>query len=43
MSYYGSDTPPLLDLTKMAKIPVAMFVGKQDPLADPLDTEWVRD
>jgi len=20
-----------------------MFVGKQDPLADPMDTEWVRD
>ena len=35
---YGSDLPPIIDLKKITKLPVAMFVGKQDHLADPKDT-----
>ena len=38
---YGQSTPPLLDLTSI-QLPIAMFVGKNDVLADPTDTQWVH-
>ena len=41
---YGKDKPPTLDLGKIpAKVPVAMIVGKQDDLADPVGTQWARE
>lgn len=44
---YGSSTPPLIDLSKVGTnnpgVPVAMFVGAEDDLADPLDTKWAAD
>lgn len=42
---YGSDTPPEVDLTRIenTEVPVAMFVGNEDDLADIEDSEWVRD
>lgn len=42
---YGQSSPPEVDLKKIenTKVPVAMFVGNEDDLADIEDTEWVRD
>ena len=47
-NHYGQNfaqTPPLIDLTKISTqdVPIAMFVGKQDPLATPTDAQWARD
>jgi len=40
---YGTDSPPSLDLSKIdAKVPIAMIVGEQDDLADPVGTMWAR-
>ena len=39
---YGQSTAPILDLGNI-DLPVGLFVGKDDPLADPFDTQWVRD
>ena len=41
--HYGTHTPPLLPLSNIKKVPIAMFVGLQDVLADPTDTRLVRD
>lgn len=43
MKRYGQPEPPSFDLTAIDQVPVAMFVGKQDDLADVLDTRWERD
>ena len=42
---YGSRDPPAYNLTKISesKVPIALFAGDQDLLADPLDIEWLRD
>lgn len=39
---YGQATPPLYDLTKMSKVPIGMFTGTQDELADPTDVAWLK-
>ena len=41
--YHGSDEPPQINLTEIATVPIAMFVGNQDDLGDPTDEEWARD
>ena len=41
MKKYGQASPPVIDLSKI-EVPIAMFVGKQDDLANPLDTRWAR-
>jgi hypothetical protein len=38
MKRYNQPTPPNYDLTKV-KLPVALFTGANDLLADPLDVE----
>lgn len=38
---YSADTPPELDLASI-KLPIAMFVGKQDTLATPDDCTWAK-
>jgi hypothetical protein len=43
MEKYGQDTPPLVDLTAITDVPVAMFVGLEDDLGDPSDAQWARD
>lgn len=43
MQRYGQMKQPEFDLTQIDKVPVAMFVGKQDDLAVPEDTQWARD
>jgi len=43
MKKYGQASPPEIDVGKISHVPIAMFVGKQDPLANPTDTQWARD
>uniref|UniRef100_A0A2C9JRX8 Lipase n=1 Tax=Biomphalaria glabrata TaxID=6526 RepID=A0A2C9JRX8_BIOGL len=40
MKHYGQPTPPLYDPRKV-KVPVAIFRGDQDWLADPADVKWL--
>uniref|UniRef100_A0A7S3CLY6 Uncharacterized protein n=1 Tax=Strombidium rassoulzadegani TaxID=1082188 RepID=A0A7S3CLY6_9SPIT len=40
---YGSRNPPIIDIKKIKDVPIAMFVGKQDELANPTDARWARD
>ena len=42
IEHYGTKVVPLITLEKIKKVPVAMFVGLQDPLADPTDTKLVK-
>jgi len=41
--HYGQDTPPIVNIGKIRKVPIAMYVGMQDPLANYMDTRWIRD
>jgi len=38
---YGQKTPPFIEL-KNIKTPLAMFVGKQDPLSTPSANAWTK-
>ena len=38
---YGQDSPPEIDLTKIDKVPTALFVGTQDDLGDVDDNHWL--
>ena len=40
---YHQKTPPEIELSKIANLPIAMFVGKEDDLGDPTDAGWARD
>ena len=40
MIKYGQKEPKEIFLSNIKEMPVAMYVGKQDPLATPLDTKW---
>lgn len=42
MKRYGQKTPPLYDLTKISKVPIGLFSGSQDELANPTDVAWLR-
>ena len=42
MAKYGQSTPPLIPVDTISKVPVALFVGGKDVLADPLDAKWLR-
>ena len=39
---YGQIIPPVIDLKKIQKVSVAMFVGKNDDVANPIDTRWAK-
>lgn len=47
IAHYGPDhakAPPVIDLTKIGdKVPISMFVGKEDILSTPIDAKWARD
>jgi len=43
MEKYGSETPPLIDLSKIRNVRVSMFVGNTDLLGDPEDNLWLKD
>ena len=40
--YYGQSTPPELNISHINQVPIALFVGELDPLANPNDSRWVR-
>jgi pimeloyl-ACP methyl ester carboxylesterase len=40
---YNSEKPPVIDLTKINQVPVAHFVGLEDPLVYYKDSRWVKD
>lgn len=41
--HYGGTTIPQIPVEKIAKVPIAYFVGLQDDLADPVDTRNTYD
>ena len=43
MIKYGQETPPRVNLSKITKLPTAMFVGTADDLGDKSDCQWARD
>ena len=46
IAHYGPDfaeAPPKIDLTKIGeKVPISMFVGKEDVLSTPIDAQWTK-
>ena len=40
---YGQAEPPIIDIKEITEVPVAMFVGRQDSLANVIDNRWVKD
>ena len=42
MDVYGQKTPPEIDLTKIS-IPVALYVGEDDQIADKRDNDIVNE
>ncbi|CDW78774.1 ab-hydrolase associated lipase region family protein [Stylonychia lemnae] len=42
MQKYNQTVPPLIDITKISRVPIAMFVGNQDEAADAVDNEWAK-
>ena len=38
---YGSNIPPLIDISKIQKVPIAIMYGKHDILVTSEDVEWV--
>ena len=43
MEHYGQEVPPIIDVSILKHVPIAMFVGEQDPLANTEDCRWARD
>lgn len=43
MEHYRTQIPPEIDLKEITDVPIAMFVGKQDTLANINDNRWLRD
>ncbi len=40
---YGQKTPPIIDIANInTSLPVALFVGTEDEIADPKDCEWAN-
>ncbi|CDW90338.1 ab-hydrolase associated lipase region family protein [Stylonychia lemnae] len=40
---YGQETPPIIDITKIQKVPIALFVGEDDEVATVIDNRWAKD
>ena len=40
---YGQDTPPEINISDITDVPVAMFVGRQDDLANLKDNRWLKE
>ena len=40
MKIYGQEKPPVIEVEKIRKVPIAMFVGTRDMLADAEDNKW---
>ncbi len=39
---YHQESPPEIDLTKISRVPIAMYIGKGDLLATVDDCNWAR-
>lgn len=42
MVKYGQAIPPIIELSKIVNVPMALFVGKQDPLSNPAVGQWTK-
>jgi hypothetical protein len=40
---YGQEEPPFIDISEIVDVPIAMFVGSHDSLANIIDNRWVKD
>ena len=40
--HYGTSLIPFLDLKRINKMPIALFTGRQDPLAKLDDVQWLK-
>ena len=40
---YGHEEPPLIDIKEIVNVPIGMFVGKQDSLANVIDNRLIKD
>lgn len=40
---YGTEQPPEIGIQNISKVPIAMFVGQKDELADTTDNHWAHD
>ena len=40
---YGQETPPEINISDITDVPVAMFVGRQDDLANLKDNRWLKE
>ena len=43
LNTYGCEHPPTTDLSAFSGMPMALFCGRSDKLASPLDYGWLRD
>ena len=43
LEVYGTETSPVIDISKIKDIPIALLWGKHDMLATPEDVRWTRD
>ena len=43
MLAYGQKTPPMIDLTTITGIPVAVIAGSQDRLSTVQDARWAKE
>ena len=43
MEHYRQRYPPQIDIKEITDVPIAMFVNKQDTLANVNDNRWLRD
>lgn len=41
--HYRDKVPPLIDISEITEVPIAMFVNKQDTLANIYDNRWLKD
>lgn len=42
MRAYNQPTPPIVDLTVLQKVPIGLYAGSDDELADVSDVAWLR-
>ena len=42
MREYRQPTPPLIDLTVLHQVPIGLYAGSDDELADTSDVAWLR-
>ena len=40
---YNRDSPPDIDIRNIKDVPIALFVGKQDFIANIYDNRWLHD